>query len=211
VPAEWSVVGTADLNQDGYGDLLWYDSVTGAVAVWFMNGSTVTSSTTLGTVAPGLNWKILGAGNEGQGAGILWYNTSSGDVTVWMIKNGVMTGSNDFGAVPPATGWSIQGIGDFDGDGNVDILWHNISTGGTAIWFINNNQITSSASLGNIPTIWSIDQIGDYDGNGKSDILWVDNTGNVSIWFMNGSTVASSANLGNVGTTWQPQYTNANN
>jgi FG-GAP repeat len=46
-PTTWSIVGTGDFNGDGMSDILWRDT-SGNVAVWFMNGAQVTSSTFVG-------------------------------------------------------------------------------------------------------------------------------------------------------------------
>jgi hypothetical protein len=46
-------------------------------------------------------------------------------------------------------------FGDFNNDGNTDILWRDTS-GNTAIWFMNGLQIGSTAGVGNIPTTWTV-------------------------------------------------------
>jgi hypothetical protein len=61
VPTAWRIVATADFNGDGKSDiLLWRNTTTGEVAVWFISGVTVTGTTGIGTV--GLDWKIVGGG-----------------------------------------------------------------------------------------------------------------------------------------------------
>jgi hypothetical protein len=47
VPTNWTVVGTGDSNGDGMTDLLWQDNL-GNTAIWFMNGTAVTSTGGLG-------------------------------------------------------------------------------------------------------------------------------------------------------------------
>ena len=105
--------------------------------------------------------------------------------------------------------WSVAGVGDFNGDGNIDILWRDTTSGNVSIWLLQGTQVLSFAGLGTVPTTFNIVQTGDYNGDGMSDIAWMDGSGNVAIWFMNSTTVASTAALGNVGTSWQLQALNA--
>jgi hypothetical protein len=42
VPTNWVIAGTGDFNRDGYADILWRDNNSGGVAMWLMNGATVT-------------------------------------------------------------------------------------------------------------------------------------------------------------------------
>jgi hypothetical protein len=55
--------------------------------------------------------------------------------------------------------WSIAETGDFNGDGQSDLLWHDTS-GNVAIWFMNGVQVTQSAGVGDVPTVWSIQGAG---------------------------------------------------
>jgi FG-GAP repeat len=74
---------------------------------------------------------------------------------------------------------------------------------------MNGGQVSSTASLGNIPLEWSIVLTGDFNGDGKSDLLWRDTSGNVSMWQMNGAQVASAVGLGNIPTFWTIQSAGA--
>src|SRR5262249_14351221 len=99
--------------------------------------------------------------------------------------------------------WMFEGKGDFNADGNADVLWRDNNTGTGVIWFLNSSfGVQGAANFGQGPRAWQIVPTGDYNGDGTSDILWIDNTGNVVVWFMNNGQIASSASLGNVGTTW---------
>ena len=40
----WQLRGLADFNGDGHVDLLWHHQTTGDVSVWYMNGTTATST-----------------------------------------------------------------------------------------------------------------------------------------------------------------------
>ena len=43
--------------------------------------------------------------------------------------------------------WQVGCFGDFNGDGSLDILWRNQSTGQNSIWLMNGLTRTSSGSV----------------------------------------------------------------
>jgi hypothetical protein len=55
VPLNWSIVQTGDYNGDGFSDILWEDD-TGNLKAWFMQGTTVAKTQTLGNI--GLEWTV---------------------------------------------------------------------------------------------------------------------------------------------------------
>jgi hypothetical protein len=63
VPASstWSIVQTGDYNGDGKSDILWKDG-SGNLAIWFINGSSVSSIANLGNV--GTSWSVLSQNAE---------------------------------------------------------------------------------------------------------------------------------------------------
>jgi hypothetical protein len=191
---------THDFNGDGKSDIAWRDT-SGNLAVWLMNGATVSSSGGLGAVPT--TWSVVGQrdfNNDGKGD-FLWQNTSTGDVAIWLMNGAQVTQAAGVGNVPPSA-WSIVGTGDFNGDSRGDILWRDTS-GNVAVWFMNGAQVTRATAVSSVPANWSIAGTGDFNGDGKSDILWRDTTnGNVAIWLMNGAQVTQSYGLGNAPTAW---------
>ncbi|MEO8188903.1 MAG: DUF1800 family protein [Acidobacteriota bacterium] len=87
--------------------------------------------------------------------------------------------------------------GDFDGDGKVDILWRNATTGANTIWLMNGVNVAAQAALPTIPDQnWTIGAVGDLSGDGQSDIVWRNQaTGQDTIWVMNGTALSSQIPL----------------
>lgn len=54
----WRLEAVGDFDRDGYGDLVWRNSETNAVAAWMMSGTAVRESISIGTADA--SWKIVG-------------------------------------------------------------------------------------------------------------------------------------------------------
>jgi hypothetical protein len=104
----------------------------------------------------------------------------------------------------PGSAWRAIGAGDFNGDGNADILFQNIN-GTPMIWEMNGTSIATSATLPN-PGITNI-AIGtsDFNGDGNADILFQNINGTPLIWDMNGSSIMSTTTFPNPGFQWRLQ------
>ena len=219
--SSWSVAGIGDFTGDGNDDILWRNS-TGSLAMWLMDGSTIESSATPtyqgGAVSPGSSWSVAGIGDfNGNGdADILWRN-SNGSLAMWLMDGSTISSSAtptyQGSAVSPGAPWSIAGIGDFNGDGEADILWRN-SNGSLAMWLMDGSTIESSAtptyqgSAVSPDSSWNIVEIGDFNGSGNFDILWQQSTtGALAEWQMNGSQIVSSQSVTSQGTPVAPPST----
>jgi hypothetical protein len=181
-----------------------------------MDGSQILSTQRFGGVPT--SWTVAGTGDfNGDGYGdILWRNTN-GDTSIWLMTandNQVQVlSTTGLGAVP-GDSWTVAGIGDFNGDGNADILWYN-TVGGVSIWLMTANgnqmQVLSVTNLGPVPVSWTIAGTGDFNGDGRSDIAWRNSNGDTSIWLMTANArqvqVLSTADLGFVPTSWNVAVT----
>lgn len=106
-------------------------------------------------------------------------------------------------APPPPPPGSLRG--DFNGDGNVDLIWRNESTGVNRVWYMNGTTVIGSAALPVMADLaWSIGGVGDMNGDGRTDIIWRNAaSGQNSVWFMNNTTRTSYALLPSaVGAAW---------
>jgi FG-GAP-like repeat len=94
---------------------------------------------------------------------------------------------------PLGDGWFLASVGDFNGDSKPDYVLRNLSTGQTAIWYMNNNVFVSSAYGPTLPGDWILQDVGDFNGDSKPDYLLFNNTRQTAIWYMNNNVFLSSA------------------
>ena len=136
---------------------------------------------------------------------ILWQNTS-GQASIWDMSGNSLVGG---GAVSPNPGPSLRavGTGDFNHDGQSDILWQNTNTGQASIWEMDGNTLTGGGAVTPNPgPSWKAIGTGDFTGDGFSDdILWQNtNTGQASIWEMSGASLIGGGPVTpNPGTAWK--------
>jgi thiol-disulfide isomerase/thioredoxin len=183
---EWQIVGTPDLNQDGYADILWQNTRTGDVVCWLMNGTSLISSVFIAHHMP-LEWQIVGTPDLDQDgyADLLWQNTRTGDVEYWLMNGATPRTSKVISRVP--TEWKIVGTPSLNGDGQTSLLWQDTRTGDVVYWLMNGTSLTYSNYIAhNMPLEWQI--------VGTPDLAPIDlSVGNPAIPFlrnnMNGATV----------------------
>jgi hypothetical protein len=114
LPASATVVGNADYDGDGHADLLWHDAGAGRLGVRLLVGGAKVDE----TIDPiGTGWEVVGSADyDGNGyADVLLRNGSS--MQVWSLYGSQPLGSAPYGA--------IIASGDYDHDGQHDVLWYN--------------------------------------------------------------------------------------
>jgi len=139
VNANWQVVAAADYGdgvtaapgaQDGNTDLLWYNSTSGKIVIWYMDGSVVRTSGvfTVPDSAGNANWKVLAGGDYGVFLNpptgpydptpdgrpdVVWRNATSGKFVVWLMDSAGNRTSGLFttpdSPQPTPTDWTIVG------------------------------------------------------------------------------------------------------
>ena len=111
VGSAWRVVGVADFNGDGKKDIL-FQSDTGKLAAWYMNGTNFISSELLRDgQAAAAGWQALALSDlNGDGkTDILWQHTT-GKTAVWFMNNKQFLGSALLrNGQPVAAGWHMTG------------------------------------------------------------------------------------------------------
>ncbi len=121
---------------------------------------------------------------------ILWRNLSSGKNQAWFMNGALKDGAS--GLLPSITNmsWQVAGTGDFNGDGQMDILWRHATKGKTRIWLMNDTSLTPTEVFSDVMsnTQWKVFGTGDIDDDGKADIVWRNTvSGKNQVWFMDGA------------------------
>jgi hypothetical protein len=202
---DWQVAGTADFNGDGTTDILWHNTNTGEVAVWFMTNGYPTGGVVLGN--PGIDWQIEGTGNfvDNGTSDIFFYNAGDHEAYIWEMSNGQLVGGVNAGTTA-GPGWQVGAVGDFTGNGTSDILWHNVGSGDVVEWILSNGQVARCVDFGAPSPGEELAGSGKFFGNNSaSGVLWYDpSTGGVDIWQMSNGQLAGSVHTGTVaGPGWQ--------
>lgn len=139
--AGWAIQATGDFNNDGWPDILFRNATSGRTVVWLMRGDV--RQVGLFTSPDGLSdlsWRIVGTGHfddDGK-VDILWRNVNSGYLVVWFM-DGITRITGAF-LNPPSVGdvnWRAVAVGDFNADGQADVLWRHAFSGRTVVWTMN--------------------------------------------------------------------------
>jgi FG-GAP-like repeat/RTX calcium-binding nonapeptide repeat (4 copies) len=188
-----------DFDGDRKSDILWRND-DGRVALWQMNGSTVTTGS---YVTPTLDstWKIASTADvSGDGkADLLWRN-DNGTNALWTMNGSTIVGG---GYVPTLDStWKVASTADFDGDKKADLLWRK-DDGTTALWKMDGATVVSGGYLPTLDSTWKVASTADFDGDKKADLLWRKDDGTTALWKMNGSAVVSGSYLPTLDSTWK--------
>lgn len=188
-PTDWEVKGAFDMNVDGKADVVLVGNVTvngvkGAYIGYYDGGDT-SKWVNIGylTNTANINWNVKVAnitGTRGTSS-IIWHDQDHGVLGVWtdgtdnwtQIKGGF---SGD---------WVLKGAGDFNGDGEAEILFDYQGTFYTTD--INGNLTNLGTGFGSAQG-WEFAAIGDFSCDGQDDMILFNNQNGLVVKLEDGLT-----------------------
>lgn len=139
----WKAIACGDFDKDGKADIL-FQNTDGTLAVWLMNGLTLSSVATLTPSNPGKGWNAVGVAdiNGDKNLDIVFQNTD-GTLAVWYLQKTtqLLLSALLDPATPGSADWRVVGTTDLNGDGKSDLLLQNRATGDVALWYMNGPKL----------------------------------------------------------------------
>jgi hypothetical protein len=145
---------------------------------------------------------LVAAGNAQEMPRVLWHNATTGELSAWVLDiHGNVTGTQSLSwrcdaASGCSNNWKVVGTGDFNNNGDTDVLWHNATTGELSVWLLNGaGTVTGTQSLSwrcdaasGCSNSWRVVGTGDFNNTRPVDVLWHNaTTGELSVWLLNTS------------------------
>jgi hypothetical protein len=205
----WKVVGSGDFNADNKPDLL-FQHTDGNLAVWYLNGVTLTSAVLVNPANPGdSRWRAVAIGDvNGDSKPDIIFQHTDGSLAAWYM-NGInlVSGTLLNPSHPGDVNWKLVGAGQFNGDGKTDLAFQH-TDGRLAAWYMNGVDLIagnllspSSPGTANYRVLATPDQ----NSDGKSDLIFQHTDGSVAVWFLNGITLIRGEALtpAHPGGTWK--------
>jgi hypothetical protein len=165
----------------------WYKSTLAGYRWTYLNQSTLrASSVSLGDVTGDGLCDVSSAGvvyrsgiGATRGTDVLWRRADRTSALMWQLAtDGNVYGTRDPGPALPASD-EILASGDFDGDGDSDLLTR--SPNGLM------NRVLLDDGVGikdpQIILVGTMKGVGDFDADGADDVLWTRAEGKIEIWF----------------------------
>ncbi|MEZ5404865.1 MAG: hypothetical protein R3F23_01455 [Verrucomicrobiia bacterium] len=194
-----------DISGDHNSEILWQNQTNYAAQIDLMtydaNNNTPKYVIGLPLTPPDAtnNWSLFGSGDFNSDAqpDIVWWTSRRIDKkNFWAVSfmNGFQPSSHVIKEVSPV--WELACIGDFDGDTQSDILWHNRDTHQYQINYMNNLNISLTQQLlDSLPANQFVKACGDFDRDGYTDLV-VQNqdTGDVYIHFLENYKLKNTSN-----------------
>lgn len=196
--------GIGDIDGDGKSDILLFDPATTRITGLLMDGASIVASGTIVNVGAPSDWRLNNTGDfDGDGRDDLFIRNTSTGAMVVVPLNGLMPSGGVVSLVLNLSlGWDVVDTGDFNGDGNADLLVLNTTSGALGQVLLDGaGGVLSGVLLFtlDIANDWSAVNAGDYDGDGDLDVLLFNTgTGEVNVLLLEDGVVLSQPVVANL-------------
>jgi hypothetical protein len=187
----WLAAGTSDFDDDGQGDVLWWNQDSGNLAVWYLDGAVRRTGAAFTGLAD-LHWRPVATADltGDRRAEVIWRRSDTGALSAGVQSGSVFTQQ----PLSPSTmdpAWSLAAVGDLTGDGRPDLLWRHTLTGALQYWAMDGLRRVGGGpvtSAGTPDQGWRVVGIWPVDQDASPDIVWQNQTSRaLVVWHMNGA------------------------
>lgn len=184
-----------DFDRNGRPDVIWQNDAQRNSTVWHMGGPDGTALLEFCLLSgPNPGWRIVRSGDfNGDGRpDVLWQQEATRQLTVWYMGGAKGCTLLDFKLLSVGVGgWRVVGSGDFNGDGQSDLVWQNDATRQLTVWYLGPAPMHTFLKynfLPSAPSPWRVVAVTDFNRDGKPDLLWQnDTTRHTTVWFLGGA------------------------
>lgn len=190
IPDTCELKPSGDIDGDRSGDIVWYNSTTRGLSVWFMEGLNRTSGGIFTEFVPS-GFSFSGMGDlDGDGRhDFVLRNTATGAVRVMLNAGTEVIESATLSSTAAAV-LDLLAVVDLDRDGCADLVWRSSGTGKVFGWLMKGQVRRIGAEIGTASNATFLGA-GDLDADGDADLLWKLADDTVSGWLMNGLAIQS--------------------
>jgi hypothetical protein len=199
VPLHWELVGSDDFDGDGRADLLWREPRTGSMRLWQVEEAFLRAETSF--PGPDDATPSIVGDLDGDGSADLVFRRA-GTTTVWPMASDGPRGEVTLPAPPGNRRLACSA--DFDGDGDLDLLWQPTAPGPPILWRMDAGALEEAISLaGFAGGNWEAASCSDTNSDGHADVVWrnPDNEA-LTVWALQDAAITTVAAVTGIDPSW---------